>query len=171
MPAFVTLQNVSKVAVVIAIVLGVGMMVVGSLFMALGFTAKSDIKAALRKEQIITAEDSAIPGVLVEDAQTAKAQADAIENHTFGRWGPYAQMKRDDPNRATYLNGLILRSALNLAVVGFGVGDMAIGVGAVTIVLGIIIAGLAVPVHILMMRSRAIPGLQARAVQQAKAQT
>ena len=171
MTQFVTLQNISKVAVVVAILLGIGMIGVGSLFMVLGFNAKSDIKSALRREQIITSADSAIPGVQVEDARTAKAQAEAIEGHTFGRWGPYSQMQRDDPNRATYINGLTLRTALNLAVVGFGVGDMAIGIGAVTIVLGIIIGCLAIPVHILMVRSRAIPGLQAHAAQQAKAQS
>ena len=61
-------------------------------------------------------------------------------------------MERDDPNLEVYLNGLTIRNALNLAIVGFGVGDMAIGLGAVTIVLGLIIAALAVPVHLLVAR-------------------
>ena len=147
-----SLGNVSKIAVAIAILLGVGMITLGSVFVALGYDAKSDIRAALREEQVITAPDSVIPGVLVEDAATAKAQQDAIESHTFGRFGPYSQMSREDPNLETYLNGLILRNALNLAVVGFGVGDLAMGVGAVTIVLGAIIAALAVPVHLLFIR-------------------
>jgi hypothetical protein len=141
-----SLRIVSKIAVVVAILLGIGMIALGSIFVALGYDAKNDIKAALRKEQVITAPDSVIPGVLVEDADTAKAQADAIEAHTFGRFGPYSQLPREDPNRETYLNGLILRNALNLAVVGFGVGDLAIGVGFITIVLGAIIAALAAPV-------------------------
>ena len=51
-------------------------------------------------------------------------------------------MERDDPNRDVYLKGLTLRNALNLAAVGFGVGDMAIGLGAVTVVLGLIIGAL-----------------------------
>jgi hypothetical protein len=106
----------------------------------------------LRKEQVITSSDASIPGVPVEDVETARAQADAIEAHTFGRFGPYSSMQRDDPNRQVYLNGLTLRNSLNLAIVGFGVGDMAIGMGAVTVVLGLIIAALAVPVHVLVMR-------------------
>ena len=56
------------------------------------------------------------------------------------------------PNLEVYLNGLTIRNALTLAIVGFGVGDMAIGLGAVTIVLGLIIAALAVPVHLLVAR-------------------
>ena len=83
---------------------------------------------------------------------TAKAQQDTIEAHTFGRFGPYSGMERDDPNRDVYIKGLTLRNALNLAVVGFGVADLAIGIGWVTVVLGLMIAGLAIPVHLLMMK-------------------
>ena len=146
------LQWVSRVAVAVALLLGAGMTALGIIFIIMGVDAKSDIRAALRQERVITAKDSALPGVLVEDVATARAQQDAIEAHTFGRFGPYSGMERDDPNRDVYVKGLTLRNALNLAIVGLGVGDLAIGVGAVTIVLGLIIAGLAVPVHLLIMR-------------------
>ncbi len=63
-------------------------------------------------------------------------------------------MDRDDPNRQTYITGLTLRNSLNLAVVSFGVADMTVGLGVVTIILGLIIAGLAAPVHLLVMRTR-----------------
>ena len=145
-------KTVSKLAVTFAMVIGLGMMVIGSIFIALGLDAKSDIRTALSKERVITSSDAAIPGVLVEDANTAKAQAEAIEEHTFGRFGPYSGMERDDPNRDVYLNGLTLRNALNLAVVGFGVSDMAIGLGAITVVLGLMIVALSIPAHLLVMR-------------------
>ena len=148
-----TLHRTSKIAVVAAIILGIGMVVLGSIFMVMGFAAKGDIREALVRENVITSDDAPVPGVLVQNVETAKAQAVAIESHTFGRFGPYSSMDRDDPNRETYLKGLTLRNSLNLAVVGFGVADMAVGVGAVTIVLGIIIAGLAVPIHLLMTRN------------------
>ena len=150
----VTMLAISKIAVAIALVLGIGMVITGSIFIFMGVDAKGDIKEALRKEKVITSPDSAIPGVLVEDVKTAKAQQDAIESHTFGRFGPYAGMESDDPNREVYLKGLTLRNALNLAIVGFGVADLAVGLGAVTIVLGLIIAGLAVPVHLLIVRTQ-----------------
>jgi hypothetical protein len=145
-------RTISKVAVVVAVLMGLGMMALGVVFIVLGAEAKNDIRGALSKEQVITSTDASIPGVPVEDVQTARAQAEAIEAHTFGRFGPYSSMQRDDPNRQVYLNGLTLRNSLNLAIVGFGVGDLAIGMGAVTVVLGLIIAALAVPVHILVMR-------------------
>ncbi len=150
----IKMQTVSKFAVVAAVALGIGMMVLGSFFIAMGLNARGDIGEALVKEQVITSKDAAVPGVLVHDARTAEIQQDVIESHTFGRWGPYSQMEREDPNRQVYINGLVLRNSLNLAIVGFGVADLAIGVGAVTVVLGLIIAGLAVPVHLLMMRTR-----------------
>ena len=62
-------------------------------------------------------------------------------------------MEPDDPNRETYLEGLTLRNALNLAVVGFGVADLAIGTGAISIVLGLIVTGFAVPVHLIVTRT------------------
>lgn len=146
------LLTITRIAVVVAVLLGVGMVTVGTVFILMGSDAKGDIRAALVKEKVITSSDSALPGVLVEDVATAKAQQDAIEQHTFGRFGPYSGMERDDPNRDAYLKGLTLRNALNLGIVGFGLADLAIGVGWVTVVLGLIIAGLAVPVHLLMVK-------------------
>ena len=146
------LRTVSKIAVTLAMLLGTGMVALGIIFISMGYDARSDIREALLKEKVITGGDSAIPGVLVEDVETAKAQQDYIEEHTFGRFGPYSGMERDDPNRDVYIKGLTLRNALNLAIVGFGVTDLAIGVGWITVVLGLMIAGLAIPVHLLMMK-------------------
>ena len=160
------LQTISKIAVVVALLLGAGMVTLGTIFILMGADAKGDIRSALLKEKVITSADSALPGVLVEDVATAKAQQDAIEAHTFGRFGPYSGMERDDPNRDVYLKGLTLRNALNLGIVGFGIADLAIGVGGVTVVLGLIIAGLAVPIHLLMMkvwRPEAQPGSSSNA--------
>ena len=151
-----SLSMVSKVAVVVALAMGIGMIVLGSIFVFMGADAKDEIRASLLKERVISSKDAPIPGVLVEDSKTARAQAAAIESHTFGRFGPYSGMERDDPNREVYLNGLTLRNAFNLAAVGFGIGDMAIGLGAVTVVLGLIITALAIPVHILVMRVQRI---------------
>ena len=146
------LSTVSKIAVSLAMLLGLGMVALGVIFISMGYDARSDIREALLKAKVITGGDSAIPGVLVEDVETAKAQQDYIEEHTFGRFGPYSGMERDDPNRDVYIKGLTLRNALNLAVVGFGVTDLAIGVGWITVVLGLMIAGLAIPIHLLMMK-------------------
>ena len=95
------LRRISKAAVAVAMVLGTGMVVLGSVFIFMGLDAKGDIREALVQENVITGDDASIPGVLVQDAETAKAQAVTIESHTFGRFGPYSSMDRDDPNRET----------------------------------------------------------------------
>ena len=74
-----------------------------------GADGKGDIREALRKEKVIIAQDATLPGVLVEDVVTARAQQDAIEAHTFGRFGPYSGMERDGPNRDVYIKGLAYR--------------------------------------------------------------
>ena len=147
-----SLQSTSKIAAFAAIVLGIIMVILGIIFVTMGVDAKEEIRTALRKERVITGGDAEIPGVLVEDVETARAQQDVIEAHTYGRFGPYSGMERDDPNRDVYIKGLTLRNALNLAIVGFGVADLAIGVGGITIILGLIIAGFAIPTHMLVMR-------------------
>ena len=81
-------ETVSKFAVVVAMALGIGMIALDGVFVAMGMDAKGDIHDALVKEQVIPSKDAPIPGVLVQDAKTAKAQQDTIEGHTFGRWGP-----------------------------------------------------------------------------------
>ena len=146
------MQRFSLIAMILAIVFGLGMVVLGVTFVSLGYDARQDIRDALVKERVITAQDASIPGVLVEDVETARAQQDAIEDHTFGRFGPYSGMERDDPNRDVYIKGLTLRNALNLAVVGFGVTDLAIGLGIVTVLLGLVLIALAVPVHMTVSR-------------------
>ena len=140
------LEHISKVAVTVAIVLGIGMVVLGSIFMVMGLDARGDIREALVKENVITSKDAPIPGVLVRDADTAKAQAVAIESHTFGRFGPYSSMERDDPNRATYLDGLTLRNSLNMAVLGFKISELVVGIGALIIGLGVAHIALLAPV-------------------------
>ncbi len=78
------------------------------------------------------------------------AQAEVIKRSTREQYGRYTDMARDDPNRDHYLRGLTLQNGLNLAVLGFGVADLAIGTGAVVILLGVAILGIGVPATYLL---------------------
>ena len=62
MSAF-NMPSISQFAVVTAAVIGLGMVALGGLFIALGVEARSDVRAALVKEQIVTSSDAPIPGV------------------------------------------------------------------------------------------------------------
>ena len=123
-----------------ALALGLLFIGLGTLFVVTGFDAKDMIRTALAEENVTTGADAVefgVPaGVLVNDAKTAEAQAEVIKMHSFDRYGRYADMDRDDPNREAYLKGLTLRNSMNMAVMGFGLADLAIGIGAVIVLMG-----------------------------------
>lgn len=57
--------------------------------------------------------------------------------HSIDRYGLYTDMERDDPNRDTYIKGLTLRNSLNMAVMGFEKADLAMGMGAIIVLMGV----------------------------------
>lgn len=118
-----------------------GIVLVGSgLFMiSEGRTAHNEVRDTLALERIITAEDAEIPLAEVDSAAEAKAQADIIRTHALAASGgkTYAEMERDDPQRAVYLNSVTLRTALMTSYLAFKVSDLVIGVGAIVVLLGL----------------------------------
>jgi len=127
------------------LVLGLLLVVAGVYLVVQGIDVRDRIRTELRDEQVTTSQDARIPGVLVQDAETAKAQADIIKEHTLGLWGPYSELPRDDPRRAQFIDGVALRTALNMAVMGFGITDLVIGAGVIVLVAGAATVGLATP--------------------------
>lgn len=103
-----------------------------------GESAKDEVRDSIVSENIITSEDASIPNVLVDNAAKAKAEADVIEVHYLEITGgkTYADLDRDDPNRETAFRAVQLRTSLNLAVMGFKVSDLVIGMGVFMIVVG-----------------------------------
>src|SRR5688572_18597818 len=80
-------------------------LVIGGAFMVIqGLSVRNEIRDELRAEQITTSQDASIPGVLVDDEDTARAQADVIKQHTLGTWGPYSELPREDPRRAQFID-------------------------------------------------------------------
>ena len=128
-----------------AILVGVALLVLGSVFIGQGIGARETIRSAMAEEEVTTSADASIPSAPVLDAQTAAAEEEILKEHTLGTYGPYTSMARDDPNRETYLKGLTLRNSLNLSILGFGVADMAIGTGAIVLLIGFTSMGLLAP--------------------------
>jgi hypothetical protein len=128
-----------------SLVLGLALVVGGVYMVVQGVSVRNEIRDELKDEQVTTSQDARIPGVLVDDEETARAQADAIKQHTLGTWGPYSELPRDDPRRAQFIDGVALRTALNMAVMGFGVTQLVIGAGALVLVAGLATVALATP--------------------------
>jgi len=125
--------------------LGLILIGAGGFLIISGLQTRDYIADQLRDEQVFTSDDTETPGVLVDDAKTAEAQADAIKEHTLGTWGPYSELPRDDPRRAQFIDGVALRTALNMSVMGFRITDLVVGTGAIVLVAGVATVALATP--------------------------
>jgi hypothetical protein len=103
-----------------------------------GRTAHNEVRDTLADEKIVSSEDAGIPVAAVTGPAEAKAQAEAIKNHMLTTTGgkTYAEMDRNDPNRAQYLNSVTLRTALMESYMAFKTADLVAGVGIIVILLG-----------------------------------
>ena len=126
-------------------ILGLLLLIGGAFMVVQGISVRNEIRDELRDEQITTTQDAEVPGVLVDDEKSARAQADVIKKHTLGTWGPYSQLPREDPRRAQFIDGVTLRTALNMAVMGFGVTQLVIGAGVLVLLAGAATLFLATP--------------------------
>ncbi len=131
--------------------IGVITIVLGGFFVQQGLAARDEIKASLAEEQVTTTIDEVT--VPVTDQATAMNQANVIKSHTLERYGPWQSMERDDPNRATMLDGLTLRNSLYLARMGLDISDLVIGLGAIFLTVG---TGLAIAGAVIVQVERAM---------------
>lgn len=121
-----------------AVVFGFVLVAAGLYMVRESRLAHNDVRDSLAAERIITAEDAEIPLAEVDSAAEARAQADAIQAHVLAQTEgkTYAELARDDPRRATYLQAVTLRTALMESYLAFKVADLVMGVGFVVALLG-----------------------------------
>ncbi len=97
------------------------------------------VQTSLAAESITVADDAArFAGQPVDGPLTAYYEADIIEKHGLEASGgkTYAELDREDPARATVMNGSFLRASLFTSVVSFGIAAMAMGLGIVFVLIG-----------------------------------
>lgn len=132
-------------------VLGILTLIAGLVLVIAGGVTWGVVSANLADEKITVAEDaSAFAGQAVNSPWTAFAQADIIEHHALEAAGgkTYAELDREDPVRATVMNGAFLRASLFTSVVSFGVAAFAFGVGIISILVGWALVKLAAPAQV-----------------------
>ncbi len=126
--------NGSKVRLV-----GLIAMILGAVFIVAGITTWGMVSSKLAAERITVSGDApAFAGATVADPFTAFVQADIINQHALAATDgkTYAELDKEDPLRATAMNGSFLRASLFTSVIAFGVALFAMGVGALSILLG-----------------------------------
>ncbi len=114
-------------------------MLAGVLMSAAGATTWFMVQNNLADERITVSEDSPrFAGDPVDGPLTAFQEAQMIETHYLESTGgkTYAEIDREDPNRATAQTASFLRASLFTSVIAFGVAAMAFGLGLVLILIG-----------------------------------
>ena len=124
-----------RIVAIIMLVSGVGLFVGGAVTWNL-------VSNQLAEEQIVVPDDaSAFQGAVVDGPLTAYVEADIINHHALDATGgkTYAQMDREDPLRAVAMNASFLRASLFTSVLAFGVSALAMGLGALFFLLGLVL--------------------------------
>lgn len=119
--------------------IGLVAMIFGAVFIVAGITTWGMVSSKLAAERITVSGDAPmLAGATVADPITAFIQADMINHHALAATDgkTYAELDKEDPLRATAMNGSFLRASLFTSVIAFGVALFAIGVGVLAVLLG-----------------------------------
>ena len=114
--------------------------IIGAIMFVGGAATWVLVQSELAGENITVSEDAASnAGKAVNGPLTAYSEAQIIEEHALEASGgkTYAELDREDPVRATVMNGSFLRASLFTSVLAFGVSAMAMALGLVQVLLGI----------------------------------
>ena len=136
-PAVSTTRATKKVGL-----LGTLVLVAGVILGLSGAGTWALVQTSLADERVTVAEDAErFAGEKVDGPLTAYYEADIIEKHALEGSGgkTYAELDREDPARASVMNGSFLRASLFTSVVSFGIAAMAMGLGIVFVLIGIAI--------------------------------
>lgn len=138
-------MNLTKILATIVIVLGVIGIAIGGLFVGQGFAKDNLLKTAMDQEKITLGipTDKLAAGEVIDTAKEAEIAGDTVREHRHTiapTYGDLLEGKQFDPSnmeQLTYAQALNLENYLYLAVLGFGVTQIAMGAGAAMIVLGL----------------------------------
>ena len=98
------------------------------------------MSSTLADQKITVSDDaSCAAGDDVNGPISAYCQADIIDHHTLDITGgkTYAELDREDPNRAVAMDSAFLQASLFTSVVAFGVAGMAFVLGIVLTLIGL----------------------------------
>ncbi|NPC43652.1 aromatic ring-opening dioxygenase LigA [Nocardioides sp. zg-1230] len=122
-----------NIAAITAIVVGIVMAVAGVITWVVVSTTLEDQRITVSDDATCAAGDG------VNGPISAYCQADIINQHTLDITGgkTYAELDREDPNRAVAMDSAFLQASLFTSVVAFGVAGMAFVLGIVLTLIGL----------------------------------
>lgn len=156
-------------ATVAIAVLGTTLVGLGIFLIVKGIQARAEITATLLEENATTPSgggrpvpeggaeeddpdkpapvvfETDVPVQPIRDARTARLRIDEITTRTVRAMGPWQSLPEDPKVRQWFLNGLTIRTALGVAVMGYGVANIALALGAALVLIGAMALGVAIP--------------------------
>lgn len=130
--------------------IGLITMIAGAVLAVSGAVTYVMVQQTLADERITVSEDASyLAGDDVDGPFSAYSEAQTIEKHALeaSNGKTYAELDREDPVRATVMNGSFLRASLFTSVLAFGVAAMAVGIGILFVLVGWALMGIAKPVR------------------------
>jgi len=124
-------------------ILSILVMLAGLVMLIGGAATWITVQSQLADEKITVAEDADwFAGQRVNGPLTAYSQAQIIKKHELKASGgkTYAELDQKDPKRQTVMTGSFLRASLFTSVVSFGIAAMAMGLGALILLIGYALA-------------------------------
>ena len=143
------------------IFLGIVSIVIGGVFLAQAFAKNDLLVTAMQQEQITLGieADMLARGEVIDSAREAEIAGDTVREHRHGIAPTYGDLlggeryDPTDPEQLTYAQALNLENYLYLAVLSFGVTQIAMGAGAFMVITGI---ALGVTGLVLLRRNRTV---------------
>lgn len=129
----------------LVLLLGAAAIVIGGVFIGLGMSKANLLTTAMQDEQITLGidTDAISAGEVIDTAAEAELAGDTVREHRHGISPTYGDLLAGgrydptNPTQLTYAQALNLENYLYLAVLGFGVTQLAMGAGAFMIITGI----------------------------------
>ena len=142
-------MNVTRGLAILVLLLGVVAVVLGGVFIGLGFSKDNLLTTAMQQEKITLGipTDKLAEGELIDTAEEAEIAGDTVREHRHGIAPTYGdllggeQYDPTNPKQLTYAQALNLENYLYLAVLGFGVTQVVTGSGAFMVIAGIALGG------------------------------
>ena len=130
---------------ILVIILGIVSIAIGGIFLGQAFVKNDLLVTAMQQEQITLGieSDDLAQGEVIDSAREAEIAGDTVREHRHGIASTYgdllggAQYDPTNISQLKYAQALNLENYLYLAVLGFGVTQIAMGAGAFMIVTGI----------------------------------
>ena len=119
--------------------LGLVSIIIGAVMIIAGAVTWGMVSTKLAAENITVSADAPMfGGAKVTGPLEAFVQADVINTHALKATGgkTYAELDKEDPLRATAMNGSFLRASLFTSVVSFGIAALVMGLGVLFILVG-----------------------------------